>query len=372
MSSTELPTRKNGQPVAGGAAGRWTASGGNTPLPDVIGTGPAMDEVVRLVRLAAPSRATVLIVGETGTGKELIARAIWQLSDRPQGPYVRVNCGALHENLLESELFGHVKGAFTGAVEHRIGRFEAAHGGTIFLDEVNSMSPALQVKLLRVLQEGTFERVGDTRAQRVDVRVIAASNELLGPKMAAGQFRPDLYYRLNVVPIFLPPLRARREDIGPLARFFLDRYGRENGIRPPDLTPELLRELQTAEWPGNVRELENVVERLVVLGRGGPVPSGVVRLDEPRFPFRGQAESADDLPGLLRRAVRRAVEAEAQPGSLFDHFIQAAERELLAYVLTLSDGVQTKAARLLGINRNTLAKKLGEAAGPDRDPDWVI
>src|ERR1700727_1783901 len=194
------------------------------PLPDIVGNSPTMHEVYRLTKLAAPTNASVLIIGETGTGKEIIARAIHKLSRRSDGPYIRVNCGALHENLLESELFGHVKGAFTGAVENKTGRFEAAHGGTIFLDEVNSMSPKLQVKLLRVLQEREFERVGESRTIRVDTRVIAATNQHLEDAIEEERFRSDLYFRLNVVSIFLPPLRERREDIPALTSFFFERY----------------------------------------------------------------------------------------------------------------------------------------------------
>src|SRR5881398_3740485 len=193
----------------------------DAPLPGVIGDSSAMREVYRLTRLVAPTRASVLLVGETGTGKELIARSIHKLSPRADGPYVRVNCGALSESLLESELFGHIKGAFTGAIDNKTGRFEAAHGGTIFLDEISSMSAKLQVKLLRVLQEREFERVGDSKTNRVDVRVVAATNESLEDEIETGNFREDLYYRLNVVPIPLPPLRERRDDILPLAQFFL-------------------------------------------------------------------------------------------------------------------------------------------------------
>src|SRR6516225_3833707 len=198
------------------------------PLPEIVGTAPAMQDVYRLVRLAAPRPANVLLIGETGTGKEIIAKAVHKLSRRSDGPFIRVNCGALHENLLESELFGHVKGSFTGAVENKIGRFEAAHGGTIFLDEINSTSHKLQVKLLRVLQEKEFERVGESRTIRVDVRVIAATNITLEQAVEDGGFREDLYYRLNVIPIGLPPLRERREDIPLLARFFLERHAEEH------------------------------------------------------------------------------------------------------------------------------------------------
>ena len=197
-------------------------------LPGVIGCSAALREVIRITHQVSPSRACVLIIGETGTGKELIARAIHDLSPRSTGPYIRVNCGALTESLLESELFGHVKGSFTGAVDNRTGRFEAAHAGSIFLDEINSTSPKLQVKLLRVLQEGEFERVGDNNTKKVDTRIIAATNRDLLDEIEADRFREDLYYRLNVVPIYLPPLRERREDIEPLVLFFLERYAEQN------------------------------------------------------------------------------------------------------------------------------------------------
>src|SRR5438094_7585069 len=215
----------------------------DAPLPGVVGESTAMRAVYRLTRLVAPTRASVLLVGETGTGKELVARAIHTLSDRADGPYVRVNCGALSESLLESELFGHVKGAFTGAIDNKTGRFEAAHGGTIFLDEISSMSHKLQVKLLRVLQEREFERVGESRTIRVDTRVIAATNQSLEDEIEAGRFRDDLYYRLNVVPIRLPPLRERRKDIPSLARYFLERYSEENRRAAPALPEGVLKSL---------------------------------------------------------------------------------------------------------------------------------
>jgi transcriptional regulator with PAS, ATPase and Fis domain len=227
----------------------------DAPLPGIVGDSPAMRAVYRLTRLVARARASVLLVGETGTGKELVARAIHRLSPRADGPYVRVNCGALSESLLESELFGHIKGAFTGAVDNKTGRFEAAHGGTIFLDEISSMSHKLQVKLLRLLQDREFERVGESRTIRVDTRVIAATNQLLEDEIEAGRFRDDLYYRLNVVPIHLPPLRARREDISALARHFLQRYSEENRRDTPELRDDALQALLGYDWPGNVREL---------------------------------------------------------------------------------------------------------------------
>src|SRR5512140_2531278 len=238
------------------------------PIPNLIGSGPAMMEVYRLTRQVAQSNASVLLLGETGTGKELIARAIHQLSPRGSGPFVRVNCGALSEGLLESALFGHVRGSFTGAIANRTGRFEAAHTGTVFLDEVNSTSPKLQVKLLRVLQEHEFERVGDTQTIRVDTRVIAASTCDLLEEIEAGRFREDLYYRLNVVTIYLPPLRERREDIPSLVGYFLKIYNEENYRHVPHVEPAAMQALQDYSWPGNVRELQNYIERAVVLAPG--------------------------------------------------------------------------------------------------------
>src|SRR4029077_5311346 len=220
-------------------------------LPDVIGTSAAMREVFRMTRMAAPTRANVLIIGETGTRRDFTARAAHRLSQRADGPYVRVNCGALSESLLESELFGHVKGAFTGAIDNKTGRFEAAHKGTIFLDEISSMSAKLQVKLLRVLQEKEFERVGESRTISVDTRVVAATNQLLTDEIDAGRFRDDLYYRLNVMPIYLPPLRERREDIPLLAAYFLERLAEERRVDPRELTAETVRALGGYDWPGN-------------------------------------------------------------------------------------------------------------------------
>jgi transcriptional regulator with PAS, ATPase and Fis domain len=342
------------------------------PLPEIVGSSPAMTEVYRLVRLAAPRSATILLVGETGTGKEVIARAIHKLSRRADGPYVRVNCGALHENLLESELFGHVKGAFTGAVENKTGRFEAAHGGTIFLDEINSMSPKLQVKLLRVLQEREFERVGESRTIRVDVRVIAATNASLEDLVERGQFREDLYYRLIVVPILLPPLRARREDIPQLAAYFVRRYAEQNKPAPvPELSPEVLSALKGHDWPGNVRELENAIERLIVLSDNGPPGPEHLRLDTPQVPLRSlrAGTGTGDVPSLIRALVRVGT-AEAPPGDakLYDYLVGGLERELIEQVLRQCDGVKVKAADRLGINRNTLHKKLEELDGRTEPP----
>jgi DNA-binding NtrC family response regulator len=333
-----------------------------------------MREVFRLTRLVAPARASVLIIGETGTGKELIARAIHYYSPRADGPYVRVNCGALSESLLESELFGHVKGAFTGAVDNKTGRFEAAHTGTIFLDEISSMSPKLQVKLLRVLQEHEFERVGESRTIRVDTRVIAATNQYLEEEVEEGRFRDDLYYRLNVIPIVLPPLRDRKEDIPALAGCFLERYASENGKTIHGITPGGLRVLLEHDWPGNVRELENDIERAVVLCHGPELTEEVLagqirggrRLRLPR-------QRGLDLAAMIQRLVRLGVQtvaADEQP-KLYERLVGGVERELIEQVLQECDHIQVKAAARLGINRNTLHKKvvefgLGEAS---RDGD---
>src|SRR5215831_12607061 len=338
--------------------------GDGTSLPGIIGSGPAMTEVFRTTRQVAPSRACVLIVGETGTGKELIARAIHDLSPRYSGPYIRVNCGALTESLLESELFGHVKGSFTGAVDNRTGRFEAAHTGSIFLDEINSTSPKLQVKLLRVLQEGEFERVGDTRTVKVDTRVVAATNRDLLDEIEAGRFREDLYYRLNVVPIYLPPLRERREDIPSLVEFFLKRYAEQNRREVRRVHPDAMRLLREHDWPGNVRELQNYVERAVILGTGPELqvehlPPQLRGLVVPR-PIRARGGSTD-LQSLCTELVRQGVRA-AGPSSndLYDRVVGRVERELIQQVLQACDRVQIKAAARLGINRNTLHKKLSE------------
>ncbi len=331
-------------------------------LPGVIGTSTAIREVARTTRQVAPARAAVLIVGETGTGKELVARAIHDLSPRQSGPYIRVNCGALTESLLESELFGHVKGSFTGAVDNRTGRFEAAHTGSIFLDEINSTSPKLQVKLLRVLQEGEFERVGDTRTNKVDTRIIAATNRDLLDEIDSGRFREDLYYRINVVPIYLPPLRERREDIPILVDFFLKRYSDQNRRDVRRVSPEAMRRLREHDWPGNVRELQNYVERGVVLGDGPELTvehlPPQLRGEAPPRPIRTRTSDPTALAAeLVRQGLRSAG---PQANNLYDRIVGQVERELIEQVLTSCERVQIKAAARLGINRNTLHKKLAE------------
>jgi two-component system response regulator AtoC len=333
-------------------------------LPGIVGCSPRLCEVVQTTRQVAPSRACVLIVGETGTGKELIARAIHDLSPRSTGPYIRVNCGALTESLLESELFGHMKGSFTGAVDNRTGRFEAAHAGSIFLDEINSTSPKLQVKLLRVLQEGEFERVGDNNTKKVDTRIIAATNRDLVEEIQADRFREDLYYRLNVVPIYLPPLRERREDIEPLVLFFLNRYAEQNRREMRRVHNEAMRLLREHDWPGNVRELQNYVERAVILGTGAELlvhhlPPQLRGQMTPR-PIRPRVGSGD-LTALCTELVRQGISnAGPAANNLYDRIVGRVEHELIQQVLHTCDRVQIKAAARLGINRNTLHKKLSE------------
>jgi DNA-binding NtrC family response regulator len=339
------------------------AGGVATALPGVIGASPALREVARITRMVAPSRACVLIVGETGSGKELIARAVHDLSPRKSGPYIRVNCGALTESLLESELFGHVKGSFTSAMENRTGRFEAAHAGSIFLDEINSTSPKLQVKLLRVLQEGEFERVGDTKTIKVDTRFIAATNRDLNEEITQGRFREDLYYRLNVVPIYLPPLRERREDIPLLVHHFLRRYGEANRREVGAVSREAMRLLCDHDWPGNIRELQNYVERAVILGEGPELAAEhlppQLRGEAPPRPIR--VRTGGDLGSLTTELVRQGIlSAGPQAGDLHERIVGQVERELIQQVLAACDRVQIKAAARLGINRNTLHKKLSE------------
>ena len=333
---------------------------GGPPIPGIIGTSPAMQEVYRITRRVAGSNASVLILGETGVGKELIASAIHRLSHRCGGPFVRVNCGALSESLLESELFGHVRGAFTGAVANRTGRFEAANGGTVFLDEINSTSLTLQVKLLRVLQEREFERVGDTSTLSTDARILAASNRDLMQEVREERFREDLYWRLNVVPIEIPPLRRRREDIPALVSFFLEHYNEVNDRYVVHIGEGTMEALQDYHWPGNVRELQNYIERAVVMAETDELtqdllPQCVVSRELPE----GTSLPAGDFDSLTREVVMRGLgEADAVPGAIHSVIVERIEKELISQVLASCGGVQTKAAAKLGINRNTLHKKI--------------
>ncbi len=300
----------------------------------IIGEGGRMQEVLSLVRRVAPSDATVLIRGESGTGKELIAKAIHYASSRAGGPLVRVNCAALPESLLESELFGHEKGAFTGATALRRGRFEVAHGGSLFLDEIGDVPLHLQVKLLRVLQEREIERVGSSRPLPVDVRLLAATHRDLEALVKAGRFRADLYYRINVVTIAVPPLRERREDIPPLLDHFVEKFARANGKTVRGLTREARDLLLRYDYPGNVRELENLVERAIVL-------------------TRDEVIGAADLPLSLTEGEEPGPEDATLPAA-----VEGLERRLIRLALARAGGVQTRAAELLGISERVLRYKL--------------
>jgi two-component system NtrC family response regulator len=318
----------------------------------IIGESGQMLEVLSLVRRVAPSEATVLIRGESGTGKELIANAIHFASPRASGPLVKVNCAALPETLLESELFGHEKGAFTGAIGSRQGRFELANGGTIFLDEIGDLPLHLQAKLLRVLQEREYEKVGSSHPVKVNARVIAASHRPLEALIKAGQLREDLYYRLNVVSIFIPPLRERRSDLALLIDHFLRRFAEKNGKTIRGLTHEAREILLRYDYPGNVRELENLIERAVVLTRDDVIGSG-------------------DLPLTVQAPESESGDREANLTSA----VEALERRMIRDALARSDGVQTHAAALLGISERALRYKLikygfrEEASSPDSDPE---
>ena len=311
----------------------------------IIGRHPTMEAIFEVIRRVAPTDATVLITGDSGTGKELVAAALHRLSTRAAGRFVPVHCGAIPEELLESEMFGHERGAFTGAVASRLGRFKLADHGTIFLDEIGEMSPKLQVKLLRVLEDGRFEPVGSVSTQQVDVRIIAATNRTLDEAVAAKQFREDLFYRLCVVPIEMPPLRRRREDIPLLVRGVLGQLAAK-GLPRFDVAPAALEVLARHSWPGNVRELRNLLEQMVVLGR----PEHVIEVH--------------DLPPHVVAAQASGEASAAMPwqfgaaGIDFYREMEAIEDRIIAQALRLSGGNKKEAARLLRVNRTTLLEKL--------------
>jgi Nif-specific regulatory protein len=334
-------------------------------LDNVIGISKAMQEVFAEVHQSAPSRSTVLLRGESGTGKEVMARAIHYLSPRKDGPFIKLNCAALSETLLESELFGHEKGAFTGAQSDRKGRFELAHGGTLFLDEIGEISPAFQAKLLRVLQEREFERVGGSRSIKVDVRLVTATNRDLEKAVARGEFRADLYYRINVVSIFMPPLRERREDIPYLVEHFLEKFRAENQ-RKLRMTPQAMAIMTNCFWPGNVRELENCVERTATMVRGDVI--GEIHfscqqnkcltqyLHKPLLP--GTARMPES-PGPLDQAAaqgRTVIPIKAAGGTADE--VPSTERERLISALEQCGWVQAKAARALNISARQMAYAL--------------
>ncbi|MCD6139063.1 MAG: sigma-54-dependent Fis family transcriptional regulator [Deltaproteobacteria bacterium] len=307
-----------------------------------IGDSKAIQKVFELIEKVADTDSTVLITGESGTGKELIARAIHYNSYRRDNPMVVINCGAIPEELLESELFGHEKGAFTGAHKMRMGRFELANGGTVFLDEIGDMSPNLQVKLLRVLQEKKFERVGGTRTLEVDVRIIAATNKNLTNAVNKGAFRHDLYYRLSVIPIKVPPLRHRKSDIPLLVDFFRKKFNREKRKRIARFSEEAMEALIDYEWPGNVRELENTVERVVILADGDAI-------------------ELDDLPEVIIEKAKKPESVTVsipESGISFGEAVEEYEKRLILQALHETNWVKTKAAKLLHINRTTLIEKM--------------
>lgn len=320
-------------------------------LEKVVGTSDRMNHIFEVVESVAPTRATVLITGESGTGKTLLARAIHRLSPRAGKPFVEVNCGALPDTLLESELFGHAKGAFTGAVRDKPGKFEQADGGTMFLDEISDASTALQVKLLRVIQDRRFERIGETRTRKTDVRILLATNRKLMRLVEKGDFREDLYYRINVINIDVPPLRERQEDIPYLLDHFLSMYTEYHGKKIEGISPEALDYLLSHSWPGNIRELENAVERAVVLTRGAMIDTR-------------------DLPPSLTRKERPLVELREQVLPL-KKALEAPERHIIQRALELNGWNRQKTADMLEVNRTTLFHKMrkhGLLPGKERHP----
>jgi transcriptional regulator with GAF, ATPase, and Fis domain len=317
--------------------------------PPLIGEHMLIQKISQLVRKVAPTDATILIMGESGTGKELVARAIHAFSQRGDRPFIPVNCGAIPAELLESEMFGHERGAFTGAIGQRAGMFQLANGGTIFLDEVGEMSPTLQVKLLRVLQDREVRPVGGDRPLKVDVRVLAASNKDLASEVEAGRFREDLFYRLQVIPIVMPPLRERRSDIPLLAKFFLEKHNRKRGGRPVGITEEAMVHLWEYDWPGNVRELENLLERLVILSEDGTI-------------------ALPHLPAQIRSLISEKKiprPALGEHGLDLNTAVEEFENRLIEEALRRTKGNKQAAARLLGLKRTTLVAKLRRRRGPD-------
>lgn len=342
-------------------------------MENIIGSSPAMESLFDIIRQAAPTQATVLIQGPSGTGKELVAHAVHRLSTRAKGPFVAVHCAALTATLLESELFGHERGAFTGATARRKGRFELADGGTLFLDEISEIDATVQVKLLRVLEERTFERVGGDETIEVDIRLIAATNRDLRKCVEAGTFREDLYYRLDVVSVRMPPLRERDQDIPVLCNHFLQDFAVKNGKTIHGITPDAMAILQRYDWPGNVRELRNTMEKMVVLARGDrltarDLPPGI--RDAARLPELGAG-----VPALVVAAPGPSPVTGGQPTpstTLLEGSLAATEKAKILAVLDQCGGNRTQAAQVLGISRRTLHRKLNEwrrsAAGAGSGP----
>jgi two-component system nitrogen regulation response regulator NtrX len=313
----------------------------------MVGESPVMRHLREQVAMAAPTNGRVLILGENGTGKELVARTIHQLSRRRGGPFVEVNCAAIPEELIESELFGHARGAFTGAVADKPGRFEQAHGGTIFLDEIGDMSLKTQAKVLRVLQEQVMERVGGTQRIKVDVRVLAATNKELLAEIRDGRFREDLYFRLNVIPIFVPPLRDRAEDIPVLADHFMALMAAEYGKRPKRVTPEAVARLQQYQWPGNVRELRNTIERLIIMVSGDAITAQDLG-------FLGRDDGGGAAPWATHPEFDAPTGGVGRLAEARDQF----EKDFILRALAASQGNMSKTAEMLGVERSNLYKKM--------------
>lgn len=325
------------------------------PVADrMIGKSPVMQEVYKLIGRVAASDVNVLLLGESGTGKELVARAIYQHGNRNHKPFLAVNCAAIPETLLESELFGYEKGAFTGAVRRKIGKFEQTNGGVIFLDEIGDMTLATQAKVLRILQEGCFERLGGEQTIRVDVRIIAATNKNLERAIKEARFREDLYYRLKVITITLPPLRLRREDLPELIDYFLDKYARQLKKERISFSPEAKKSLENYYWPGNIRELENVIKRAIVLSKGNIINEEMIAEE---FQQTREAQGDQSSPtGNSMLDLESAI--EKHEGSIHEKVMEVTEKNLITEVLQKTGGNQVKASKMLGISRMMLRNRI--------------
>lgn len=317
----------------------------------IVGESSAIKEVFKLIGRVAASDASILIVGESGTGKELVAKAIHRYSDRVTKPFIAINCAAIPEALLESELFGYEKGAFTGAERQKLGKFEEANGGTLFLDEVGDMGLSLQSKLLRVLQEGTFERLGSSKSIKVDVRIVAATNRNLENDIVRKSFREDLYYRLKVVTITLPPLRMRKEDIPLLAQHFMLKHSRDNRTESLALHPDALKKMREYSWPGNIRELENVVKRAIILTKGNVI--------NPDLLFEGIEKSSSHSPiGQDRLSNYLSETTSLSEGNVYKFVVDELERDLIKWALDKTNWNQAQAAKILGISRVMIHERI--------------
>jgi len=355
-------SRQAQKPDAPKAAAAMTDS---FSLDAIIGKSRKMQQVFKTIGRAAPSDLAVLVTGESGTGKEMVARALHFYSLRRDRPFICINCAAISRELLESELFGHEKGAFTGAVDSKEGKFELAEGGTLFLDEIGDMEPSLQAKILRVLQDQTFFRVGGRSPIHADVRIVAATNQDLPRLMEAKRFREDLYHRLNVIPVHLPPLRERMEDVPLISQHFLERFGGSLGHGAIYLSKEAERLLLGHRWPGNIRELENVIRRAMVLAGSGPI------LPEHLPQSLKEGETPEPWEGRLAGLIGEFIEASREDGRLHEHLMQAMEKSLFERLLKKFSGKQVPVAKACGINRNTLKRKidqLGIDIKKDKDP----